>query len=70
MADRLHLGTLLWGLVLAAWGVGLLGVGAGWWDLELADLRYAGPILIIVVGAVILFGAMVPGRRSGGDGSS
>jgi hypothetical protein len=64
MGDRLHLGTLLWGLVLAAWGVGLLGVGVGWWDLELVDLRYAGPILIIVVGAVILFGAMLPNRGS------
>lgn len=64
MGDRIHLGTLLWGLVLSAWGVGLLGLGAGWWDLELADLRYAGPILIIVVGAVILFGALVPGSGS------
>ena len=58
MGDRMHIGTALWGLVLTIWGVALLGVGVGWWDLELVDLRYAGPILIIIVGAVIVFGAL------------
>lgn len=64
MGDRVHVGTLLWGLVLALWGTALLGVGVGWWDLDLLDLRYAGPILIIVVGAVILFGALAGGDKS------
>lgn len=62
MGDRVHIGTMLWGLVLAIWGAALLGAGVGWWDLELVDLRYAGPILIIIVGAVIAFGALAGGR--------
>ena len=58
MDDRMHIGTALWGLVLTIWGAALFGLGVGWWDLDLVDLRYAGPILIIVVGAVIVFGAL------------
>lgn len=62
MGDRVHIGTMLWGLVLAIWGAALLGVGVGWWDFQLVDLRYAGPILIIIVGAVIAFGALAGGQ--------
>jgi hypothetical protein len=58
MDDRVHIGTLLWGLALIAWGVVVLGVGLDWWSIELADFRYAGPILIIIVGAVIVVGAL------------
>lgn len=68
MGSEIHIGTLLWGLVLTIWGVGLLGVGLDWWDLELLDLRYAGPILLVVVGAVILFGAIMSGRREPEEG--
>lgn len=66
MGDRLHVGTLLWGLLLTAWGVGLLGVGMDWWSIDLVDLRFAGPILVIVVGAVIVFGALASRDRSDG----
>lgn len=58
MGERVHIGTLLWGLLLTTWGVVVLGVGLEWWSIDLVDLRYAGPILIIVVGAVIVVGAL------------
>lgn len=66
MGDRLHIGTLLWGLFLTAWGVGVLGVGMDWWSIDLVDLRFAGPILIIIVGAVVLFGALGSSDRREG----
>lgn len=58
MGDRAHIGTLLWGLFLTLWGVLLLGVGLDWWQFELVDLRYLGPALIIVIGVVVLLGAL------------
>lgn len=64
MTRKLHVGTLISGLVLAAWGTGLLGDGMGWWNLELADLRYVGPILIIVVGALVVIGALMSAQKS------
>ncbi len=64
MTERYHFGTLLWGLALTAWGATLLGEGLGWWDLELGDLRYAGPILIILIGVLVLVGALRSGRGS------
>ena len=59
-----HIGTLISGFAIALWGTALLGDGLGWWDLELADLRYVGPVLIIVVGALIVAGALASARRS------
>ncbi|MGD2101994.1 MAG: hypothetical protein PVG83_07135 [Acidimicrobiia bacterium] len=64
MDRKLHIGTLLSGLALAVWGTGLLGDGLDWWSLELADLRYVGPILIIVIGAFVVVGALAATRRS------
>ncbi len=58
MGERYHVGTLVWGSVLAIWGLALLGVGLDWWQLDLIDLRYVGPALIIVIGAIVLFSAM------------
>ena len=64
MNRGIHVWTLLSGLALAVWGAGLLGDGLGWWDLELADLRFAGPILIIAVGVVVVVGALAAVRRT------
>lgn len=64
MDRKFHIGTLISGLVLAVWGIGLLGDGMEWWNLEFADLRYMGPILIIVIGALVVIGALASERRS------
>lgn len=61
MNDRFHAGTFVWGLALTITGAGLLGVGFGFWELGRIDLRYIAPILVIVIGASILFGSL---RRS------
>lgn len=64
MNDQFHVGTFLWGVVLTLAGAALAAVGLGWWELAAFDLRYVGPILVVVVGAVILLGALTPGSRS------
>lgn len=63
MSDRLHVATFLWGMILTAVGAALSAVGFGWWDLAVPDLRYAAPVIVILMGAVILAGAF-----TGGDG--
>lgn len=61
MSERFHRATFIWGVVLTIAGAGLLGVGLDFWELSRIDLNYAAPILVIVVGASILFGSL---RRS------
>lgn len=66
MTDRFHTGTFLWGVVLTLAGAALAAVGFGWWELSTIDLRYVGPAFVILVGAVVLTGALTRtrGRRS------
>jgi hypothetical protein len=64
MSDRFHVGTFLWGVVLTIAGAGLAAVGFGWWDLVVLDLRYAAPVFIIMVGAVILIASLARGWGS------
>ncbi|CAN5789634.1 hypothetical protein BH23ACT5_BH23ACT5_22210 [soil metagenome] len=65
MNDRFHFGTFVWGLVLTLAGVGLLGVGLGWWTLSLIDLRYVAPVAVIVIGAIIVLGALTRQTQEG-----
>lgn len=58
MNERFHGGTLIWGLVLTIAGAGLLGVGLDLWELRRIDLDYAAPIVVILIGASILFGSL------------
>ena len=69
MTDRFHTGTFLWGLVLTLAGAALAAVGFGWWELSTIDIRYVGPAFVILVGAVVLAGALTRGngRRPGID---
>lgn len=55
---RFHYGTFLWGALLAVAGVGLLGVDLGWWELRLVDLRFVGPIVLMLIGAIVVIGSL------------
>lgn len=72
MSDRLHMGTFLWGAILTVAGAALAAVGFGWWDLAVLDLRYAAPVIVILIGGVILAGAFTRGdgdrSDAGGNG--
>ena len=67
MSDRFHVATFLWGLILTIVGAALAAVGFGWWDLAFFDPRYAGPLFVILVGAVILIGAVAQNMRRHSD---
>lgn len=72
MNDQLHLGTLLWGAVLTIAGAGLTAVGFGWWDFTPIDLRYAAPVLLVLIGIIILISSVSQNvhDRSGRGGES
>ncbi len=65
MNDRFHYGTFTWGAILTITGAALAAVGFGWWDISSIDLRYVAPVFLVLVGAVMLLGAFMPGRREG-----
>ena len=58
MNERFHPGTFIWGVVLTIAGAGLLGVGLDLWELSRINFNYVAPILVIVIGASILFGSL------------
>ncbi|WP_456824819.1 hypothetical protein [Cellulomonas sp. P5_E12] len=57
---RLRVGTVVWGLVIAAIGVGLLAWAAG----VAIDLQLAMIVLLAVAGTVLLVGSILSGARS------
>ena len=63
MNDRIHVGTLLWGVVLTLAGAALAAIGFGWWDISALDLRLVAPLLVIVSGTVILLSALTRADR-------
>ncbi|HEU4320580.1 MAG TPA: hypothetical protein VFS66_10915 [Acidimicrobiia bacterium] len=63
MDERFHFATFAWGLVLTIAGAAITAVGFGWWEMASLNLAYLAPIVVILVGAVITFGALT--TRSG-----
>lgn len=60
MSDRFHAGTFVWGVILTLAGAALTAVGFGWLDVSTLDLRYVGPVLVVLIGITILTGALLP----------
>ncbi|HXV71345.1 MAG TPA: hypothetical protein VEB69_08090 [Acidimicrobiia bacterium] len=63
MGERIHVGTFVWGVLLTIFGAAMAAVGFGWWDLSAIDLRYVAPVFVILVGGVILLGALTSQNR-------
>jgi membrane protein DedA with SNARE-associated domain len=66
MSEQFHVGTFVWGLILTLAGGLLAAIGFGWWEITNLDLRYMAPMFVILVGAVIVAGALTSRRDSGG----
>lgn len=64
MDRQFHVGTFVWGAILTLVGAALAAAGFGWWDISGVDLRYAAPVLLILVGIVILLGSLTRGSRT------
>ncbi|MFO7300630.1 MAG: hypothetical protein DIU67_010635 [Actinomycetes bacterium] len=60
---KFDVGTFVTGLVFFAIGVAFLLESLGVWEIGIQDLRLVGPIALVVVGLVIILGAI--GRREG-----
>lgn len=55
---RLHKGTLLAGVVFLLIGVALILEALEVWTVQISDLRYIGPIALVVIGVAVVFGSM------------
>lgn len=55
---RMHAGTMFAGLVYLAVGLSFVAEALGWWDLQVADLRYAGPVALVVAGFAVMVGSI------------
>ena len=55
---RLHKGTLLAGLLYLVIGVAFILEALEVWTLHISDLRYIGPIALVVLGVAILIGSI------------
>lgn len=61
---RAHPGTLFAGIVFLTVGVVFVLEALGVWDLTLGDLRYLGPLALVVAGVAVIVGALA--RRDAG----
>ena len=61
-----RLGSVVWGLIVALVGVGVLLVGAGY----TIDVQLASIVLLIAAGVGLIIGPLVQGLRRGRTGDS
>lgn len=59
---RVHMGTMFAGVVFLAVGLAFVAEALEWWDLQMADLRYAGPLALVIVGIAVVFGSIRSSR--------
>lgn len=55
---KLHMGTMFAGVVYLVIGLAFVAEAIGWWGLEASDLRYAGPLALIVAGLALAVGSL------------
>ena len=65
MMDRMHLPTFVWGAALTVFGIVFTLEALDVWEFSLGDLRYAGPIVLVAIGVILLFTARRPTRIQG-----
>lgn len=55
---RLHIGTLFAGLIYLAVGIVFALEAMDMWSLSLSDLRYVGPLALVLAGAAVVVGSL------------
>jgi hypothetical protein len=65
MMDRIHVPTFVWGAALTVFGLVFTLEALEVWDFALRDLRYAGPLVLVAIGLILVFTARRPERRVG-----
>lgn len=55
---RFHAGTLFAGFIYLMVGVVFVLEALGYWSLRLSDLRYLGPLALVVVGIAVVVGSV------------
>jgi hypothetical protein len=61
---RIHRGTLFAGLVYLGIGVAFILEALEIWALQIGDLRFVGPIALVVLGLAVVIGSMRGAQRS------
>ena len=61
---RLHRGTLLAGVIYLTVGLAFIAEALDWWTLRMEDLRYAGPLALVVAGIAVVFGSIETSRSA------
>ncbi len=55
---RLHRGTLFAGIIYLTIGIMFFLEGLDVWSLKIADLRYVGPVALLVLGLAVVVGSL------------
>lgn len=55
---RMHIGTLFAGLIFLALGIAFTLEAMDVWSLSVSDLRYIGPLALVVAGAAVVVGSL------------
>jgi hypothetical protein len=61
---RIHRGTLFAGVVYLGIGVAFILEALEVWALQIGDLRFVGPIALVVLGVAVVIGSMRGAPRS------
>lgn len=63
---RFHPGTLFAGVIYLALGVAFVFEALDAWSLSISDLRYVGPLALVLAGLAVVIGS-IAGRRNPSD---
>lgn len=55
---RPHPGTMLAGFIYLAVGLSFVLEALGYWTLRLSDLRYIGPLALVMAGIAVVVGSL------------
>lgn len=60
----LHKGTLFAGIVYLGVAIAFILEALGFWTLQIGDLRYVGPIALVVLGIAVAIGSLGNDQKS------